>query len=77
MVTYNPFQVVLGLGFDCYSFRRLPARELCEDFALKTPPNKNSISTFFKVFSILSWPFLQSLGRVLSMLGLCVHKGMN
>ena len=75
--TYSAIQEVLGLGFDCYSFRRLPARELCQAFGLNRALILILISHFFTLFSIMSWPFLQSLGRVLDLYDLCVHKGMN
>ena len=77
VMTYRVIQEVRRLGSDCFRFRGLPARELCEDFALKMPPNKNLISHFFTLFSVLVWPFLQCIGRVLAMPHLFVYKGMN
>ena len=48
--TYNAFQMVSGLDFDRFSSTGYQARELCGDFALKTPPMWISISNFSRFF---------------------------
>ena len=68
---YTAFQIASGLGFGCYSFRRLLARELRCDLGLNWPPMLFLISHFSSFFLKVVWPFLQSSMRVLGLACLC------
>ena len=75
--TYSAFQIASGLGFGCYSFRRLQARTPRCDFGLKRALSVISVSTFSKLFSNFVWPFLAVSGRVLVIPGLYMYIGVN
>ena len=75
--TYSAFQIASGLGFGCYSFRRLQARTPRCDFGLNWPPMLISIFTFSSFFSNFFWPFQQCFVHIFGLPLFCAYNRMS
>ena len=75
--TYRAFGGRRTRDCDWYCFREVQGSDWDPYLILKRPLRTISDPRFSSFFSSFLLPFLQCLGHVLDLLGLCVHKGMN